>query len=245
MTSAEKVAEGDYEHFMKTPFGHVVILMMLVATVLYIRLLGFSMFPKVYAFGMWLCCCDDDDDDDEGNEENVNSSQLDSSTCSQTPINRDIELGSSHNANMQQHLYQDNRNDAVGYHESGAEYYNEEQDDTNYENEGSEGYQQHEAYYNDQYVNNGHDHDEYYSNDQCYGNEDNASANFDEYAYSQHGPNTHNQFPQPQHQTRTSTVPVSSRRSQAPDRQSTMKVVDTSNSAFQSSRKPRVHPSRR
>lgn len=124
INDAESVAEGDYEHFVKSTTGHVVILVMLIITVLYIRLIWLQISTTIYTFVAWLCCCSYYDDEDE--EEIRPSAQMDSSVSSQSPLSassvshhHDFELGGnrSHQHDPSYHNYREEGRNLPHYDE--------------------------------------------------------------------------------------------------------------------------------
>ena len=237
MTSAERTAEGDYERFMSSTAGHLVVIIMITLTVLYIRLMGISMFSNLWKFIKWLCCCgdDDDDEDDDDEDDDATDSRLDSSATSQTPMNQSVDSNMQTTPYMQSEPYQDTSYEYAT--DMGCdEYYDEEAgDEIHHDHEGNENYPPNEEYYEGQYIDEGHD--QHYSDNQYYGDEENSSADYDEHSHPQQSPLT-SRHPQPQ--GNTSVIP---RRRNPTSQRPPINNTDAYN-PMNSTRKPRVHPSR-
>jgi hypothetical protein len=257
LSNTEGVVEGDYEHFMKSTTGHVVLIVTFILAVLYIRLLSVSFCPNFYKWILWLCCCTEEEEEDE--EETL---QMDASATSQTPMgpsdgasSHDIEFGTqSKKATEYMQQPQNYRDDIHQYTDGCGDYHNEEGageyhgeiDDRN-TNQQQE-YPPNEEYYDDQYNIENTQHSQPYPDNQYY--EDNSTGNYGEYYEPQEPqpPPIHHQqpaqqqsLPQPQ---RNHLTPVSSRRHQAPQ-QPTRGVEDVeSYNPARSQRRARIHPSR-
>ena len=242
LNNAENLVEGDYEKFMKTSTGHVVFVVMAIVTILYLRLMWVAITTKISNCVAWMCCCEDDDDDDD-DDDGENSTNIDSSATSQTPMSpHDIELGSPiSNCRMSQPMYQNDEfqgDNAYDAYDNTAPNPNEEYDyDYDYADDGQDVYCA-----EDQYCEQGGDDgsDQYYIN--------NNAPPIDSYAQPNY--NSHRAQPQPMSrsipQTQRNSIPVSSRRSQVPQRQSNIASdnTDSTYNPFNSTRAPRVHPSR-
>jgi hypothetical protein len=220
LNNAENLVEGDYEKFMKTSTGHVVFVVMAIVTILYMRLMWVAITTKISNCVAWMCCCEDDDDDDD-DDDGENSTNIDSSATSQTPMSpHGIELGSPiSNCRMSQPMYQNDEFQGDNVYDA-------------YDNTAP----------NPKYCEQGGDDgsDQYYIN--------NNAPPIDSYAQPNY--NSHRAQPQPMSrsipQAQRNSIPVSSRRSQVPQRQSNIASdnTDSTYNPFNSTRAPRVHPSR-
>ena len=253
--------EGDYEHFLASNTGHVVIVTVCILAVLYIRLMWMNFWERTWSIISFLCCLDSDDDDDEeekvkrGNSDNM---QMDTSTSSQTPMNpsnsdttnSDVEMG-SHNPKIVKYL-QPFESSAEEDQDGNDESFETQNvvDVSDFDCDVNNEYQQYGEYYGEEY-----DQSQYIVDNQ-YCDESEQYSGYDSFEARNVVPQRH-----PIH-TSQQSIPVSSRRFQQPNPdpyisgrrcQNSKAPVGSSyqnigNQAYSphesSSRRSRVHPSR-